>query len=536
MGTRREGFWRDLRLGIGSMATLADIIDRNAREHGDAPAAISEAGRYSHREHRDRVYQLADALIAKGLQRGDRFAVYAQNCGAYHELYGVAEATSLTLVTINWRLAPTEIAAILADCTPSMLVFEAQFVDIVASLRAALPATTQYFCMGRSLDWAESYDALLAQGAPTQPVLRPTPDDIAYLIYTSGTTGRPKGVMLSHGALAASAATIAQTSRHTERDRILVVMPFFHIGAKIESLAVQRAGGSIVVQRQFDPLAWFGAVERERCTMAHLAPVMVKTLTEHPERTRFDLSSLRRIHYGSAPVPPEELKRSIAAFGPILAQLYGMTEHLLSSCLVPEDQRPEGDARDLARLASAGKPYPGTSIRIVDDEARDVPLGAIGEVVVRSAGMMSGYWNQPELTAQTLRDGWLHTGDMGTLDDDGFLTIVDRKKDMIISGGENIYSLEVENALLAHPAVLVASVIGVPDPKWGESVKAFVILREGLHASEAVLIDHCRTLIASYKKPRSIKFVREFPRLGTGKIDKKALRAPYWVGRERGVA
>ncbi|MEO7403859.1 MAG: AMP-binding protein, partial [Burkholderiales bacterium] len=296
------------------------------------------------------------------------------------------------------------------------------------------------------------------------------------------------------------------------------------------------AGGSIVIQRQFDPSAWFAAVERERCTMAHLAPVMVKTLAEHTDLKRYDLSSLRRIHYGSAPVPPEELKRAIAAFGPILAQLYGMTEHLLSSCLAPEDQQPDGDARDIVRLASAGKAYPGTSIRIVDDAGVPLPTGAIGEVVVHSEGMMSGYWNQPVLTAETIRDGWLHSGDMGTLDADGFLTIVDRKKDMIISGGENIYSLEVENALLAHPAVGEVAVIGVPDPKWGESVKAFVVLREGMIVTELDLIEHCRTQIASYKRPRSVEMLRELPRLATRKVDKKALRAPYWAGRERGVA
>jgi acyl-CoA synthetase (AMP-forming)/AMP-acid ligase II len=516
------------------LRTLADVLDRNATLYPHALAVVGEHGRTTHAEHRARVFRVANALVTRGLKKGDRFAVLSQNRPEYHELFGVAEATGLVLVTLNWRLAPAELAPIVADCTPRVIFFEARFADVAAALARAVTAPPLLVSLDQGE--GETYAALLASGTAATPAIRPEPADLAYLIYTSGTTGRPKGVMLSHDAMVASAATIAMTASHQPTDRILVVMPFFHVGAKIESLAVQFMGGALVIERQFDPAAWMASVARERCTVAHLAPIMVKAIVEHPERAAFDLRSLRRVHYGSAPVGPDELRRAIAALGPIFAQLYGMTEHLLSSVLMPHQQRPDGDARDIARLASAGQPYHGSEVRVVDSHDRDLPAGEIGEILVRSRGMMSGYWGQPELSAETLRGGWMHTGDMGFLDDECFLTIVDRKKDMIVSGGENIYSLEVENALGTHPAVLEAAVIGVPDAKWGESVKAFVVLREGMRTDEAALIEHCRARIASYKKPRSVEIVAELPRLATRKVDKKALRAPYWAGRDRNIA
>ena len=551
MGPGGEGLRRDARLIVHvdqntpNMKTLADILDRNATLYPNATAMVGANGvRSTHAAHRQRVHRIANALIAQGFLKGDRFAVLAQNCAEYMELYGVAETTGLILVTLNWRLAATELAPILADCAPRVVFYERQFEIIVATLRKHashvrwiefndLATAPHNVVPGNASD---SFDSLVTNGADHVPLIRPRPEDIAYLIYTSGTTGRPKGVMLSHAAMIAAAQTIAMTASHQPTDTLLVAMPLFHVGAKIESLAVQFMGGALVVQAQFDPASWLATVARERCTVAHLAPIMVKTLVEHPARTQYDLSSLRRIHYGSAPASPDELQRAIAAFGPILAQLYGMTEHLLGTILLPHQQRPDGTAADIKRLASAGQPYHGTDIRIIADDGRDCALGEVGEIVVRSGAMMSGYWGQPALTAQVIREGWLHTGDMGLLDHGCYLTIVDRKKDMIISGGENIYCLEVENTLSSHPAVLEAAVIGVPDEKWGESVKAFVVLRAGTSVTESELIEHCRAQIASYKKPRSIEFALELPRLATRKVDKKVLRARYWVGRDRNIA
>ncbi len=518
------------------MQTLADLIERNARQHSNRPAVANDGRRYTHLEHAQRIWRLANALANDGLAPQERIAVLSQNRSEYLELYGAAEAGGFVLATLNWRLAPAELLAILRDCAPSVLVFEAQYADVATQLISALEAKPKLLCIGGTANGATDYEALLVRGAPHPPAHRPKPEDIAHLIYTSGTTGRAKGAMLSHRALLASAAAIACLAGERPTDRILLVMPLFHVGAKIEWLSLQYMGGSAVVLRQFEPDTVFETISRERVTLTHMAPTMVKTLVEHPSRTRHDLSSLVNVHYGSAPAPVEELRRAVAAFGPIFTQLYGMTEQLLSSMLLPYQQKLDGSERDIARLASAGQPYPDTEIRILDDAGRDLAVGEVGEVVVRSPGMMSGYFRNPELTAQTIRDGWLHTGDMGFMDDEDYLFIVDRKKDMIISGGENIYSREVEEALLAHPAVGETAVIGVPDPKWGESVKAFVVLRAGMHAKEAELVTHCRTLIASYKKPGSIEFVASLPRLAHGKVDKKALRAPFWAGVGRNVS
>jgi acyl-CoA synthetase (AMP-forming)/AMP-acid ligase II len=522
------------------MQTLADLIARNARLHGDRLAVVNEGRRYTHREHAERIWRLANALAGEGLKPGERIAVLSQNRSEYLELYGAAEAAGFILATLNWRLAPPEILKIVNDCTPAVLAFEAQYAAVVEQLLPQLTVRPRLVCIGgeggQAPQAALDYETLLARGEPMPPAHRPAPEDIAHLVYTSGTTGLPKGAMLSHRALVHSSAAIACGTGIRPTDITLVCMPLFHVGAKIEWLAVQYQGGAIFLMRQFDPDTIFKTIAKERITLAHFAPVMVKTLTEHPDRTRYDLSSLAHVHYGSAPVPVEELRRATAAFGSIFIQVYGMTEHLTSSVLLPYQQKIDGDERDLARLASAGQPYPDTEARIVDDDGNDLPAGRVGELWIRSPGLMSGYWGNPALTAQAMGDGWMRTGDMGSLDADEYLYIVDRKKDMIISGGENIYSLEVEDALLAYPSVAEVAVIGVPDPKWGESVKAFVVLRPGTDADEAVLVAHCRARIASYKKPRSIEFVTALPRLAHGKVDKKALRAPYWKDQSRQIA
>ena len=522
------------------MMTLADLIARNALLHGDRPAVICRGRRYTHAEHAARIWRLANAFASLGLKPGDRVSFLSHNRAECLEIYGAAESGGFIATPLNWRLAPAELAKVLDDCRPSALIFEEKFGAVIQVLRTdgKLRGVRLIGLDQSSGDGAE-YEELLAATSAARPAHRPAPCDTAHIIYTSGTTGNPKGVMWSHAALVGAAATIACQAGERPTDRLLVVMPLFHVGAKIEWLALQYMGGAACVLPAFDPLEVFAAIERERLTMAHFAPVMVKTLVEHERRSDFDLSSLTRVHYGSAPVAEANLRTAVAAFGPIFTQVYGMTEHLSTSMLLPYQQRLDGSAADLQRLRSAGQPYPGIELKIVDAELKPVAegdVGAIGEVAVRSDFMMSGYWNNPEATAVAVRDGWLLTGDVGRIDADGFLYIVDRKKDMVISGGENIYCREVEDALVLHPDVMDAAVIGVPDAKWGEAVKAFVIVRDGMSVSEEELIAHTRTYIASYKRPRSIEFVAALPRLPHGKPDKKALRAPYWSDRQRGIA
>ena len=318
---------------------------------------------------------------------------------------------------------------------------------------------------------------------------------------------------------------------------MLIVMPFYHIGGPTELLTYMVAGATIVLHRQFDANAILSSIAQQRVTSAHLAPTMITMMLDVQEVTPYDLSSLHTVCYASAPMSVALSIRARKVFGPIFMQIYGMTEAGLGTTLLKHQHMPEGSAKERGRLASAGQPYLGTDLRIMNDDGSECKTGEVGEVCLRSKSVMQGYWRKPDATAQALRDGLLHTGDMGYLDDDNFLFIVDRKKDMIISGGENIYSREVEEALLMHPAVAEVAVIGVPDPKWGESVLAAVVLRSGLEADQVTLDAHCKELIAGYKRPRFYQFLDAMPRVpSTNKIDKRALRAPHWQNQTRMVS
>jgi acyl-CoA synthetase (AMP-forming)/AMP-acid ligase II len=399
-----------------------------------------------------------------------------------------------------------------------------------------MPGIRQFLCVGRTPGDGENYDAALAAASDAEPSVRAAPDDIAYLIYTSGTTGRPKGVVWRHRAMIEAVRALTLEGCALEPITALIVMPLFHVGARIESLSFLLLGGTLVLHRAFDAVAALDAIAHERITAIHCAPIMIQRILDVPERAAFDTSSLQHVRYASAPMPVPLLRRALAAFGPIFGQVYGMTECLGGTTLKPHEHVVEGEERDIRRLASAGRPYLGTDLRIVRGDGSEAAPGETGEILLRTPATMAGYWNDPSATAQALRDGWFHTGDLGQVDDDGFLFVVDRMKDMIISGGENIYSWEVEEALRHHPAVAEAAVIAVPDREWGEAVKACVVVRGGMAVDEAELIAHCRARIASYKKPRSVDFVHELPRLFNGKVNKKALRAPYWAERERQVS
>jgi acyl-CoA synthetase (AMP-forming)/AMP-acid ligase II len=513
---------------------LGDIIKRNAQLSGDRPGLIFDGRRYTHRQFAQRVYRAANALLARGIRPQERVAILARNSSEVLEVFGAGEVSGFVTVNINHRLSVREIMEICADAEPSVLVFEADFAAAAEALRGK-SSIRLFLGIGTRAAGAESYEEAVAAASDAEPAVCAKPDDIAYLIYTSGTTGRPKGVMYDHRSFLEAARGHSHESGALEPVTCLIVMPLFHVGARIESLCFLVLGGTIVLHRAFDPVAVLESIEREGVTAMHLAPVMIQRILDVPDRARYDTSTLQCVHYASAPMPVPLLRRALDAFGPIFTQVYGMTECLGGSVLKAHQHKPTGNEADLRRLASAGQPYFGTSLRIVRTDGCDAASGEIGEILIRSGGMMRGYWNNSAATIETLRDGWMHTQDLGYLDQDGFLYVVDRKKDMIISGGENIYSWEVEEALRHHPAVAEAAVIAVPDPEWGEAVKACVVLRDGARASEAELIEHCRAAIASYKKPRSIDFLDALPRLFNGKVDKKALRAPYWAGNTRQV-
>jgi acyl-CoA synthetase (AMP-forming)/AMP-acid ligase II len=509
------------------LQSMRALVERNERLHGNEWHLIFGQQRRTFRQFAERARRLADGLYRLGARHQDRISVLAMNCPEYFDVYGAGEVASYIVAPVNFRLAPPEILYILTSAAPTVLVFEQQYTAVIEQLRAQLPGVQAFVCIGDSTPaWAQSFETVLAAGSPEGPPLSPTLSDVVSLMYTSGTTGRPKGVMLTHEGMLALCESWAFELGADVGDRILLSMPMFHIGARSQGAAVTLRGGTIVMHRSFDPVSILQTVEREHITQVHLAPTMVQAVLDVPDNERYDLGSLRTLNYAAAPMPLTLLTRAMRRFGPIMINGYGQTEGA-GTVLRKHYHRPQGSEKDLKRLASIGQPTLDAQVRIVDESDNPLPAGAVGEICLRSAQNMLGYWNDSAATLRTLRGGWLHTGDMGYMDEDGFVYLVDRKKDMIISGGENIYSREVEEALLAHPALADAAVIGVPDAYWGEAVKAVVVLKAGMQVAAAELIAHCRQLIASYKCPKSVELVDTLPRLPSGKLNKVQLREIY---------
>lgn len=519
---------------------LGDVFERNARCFGDHPAVVFEGRTLTHRQFERRIRSLINALAARGHPRQARIAILSRNCPEYLEVYGAAGLGGFVALGLNYRLSAAEQQGILRDAEPAIFIFEWEYLERMRELRGALPAGTLFVCFdppaGGSQEFV-AYEDLLREVGPEPLALRAEPDDTLFLIYTSGTTGIPKGVMLGNESQLEQARVQSLSHVAQPTDRMLIVMPFYHIGGPTELLTYSVVGATIVLHRTFDATAILRSIQDDRVTSAHLAPTMIAMMLDVQEHTPFDVSSLHTVCYASAPMSVALSIRARSVFGPIFMQIYGMSEAGLGTTLLKHQHVLEGDERQRKRLASAGQPYLGTELKILDDEGRECPAGVIGEVCMRSRSVMQGYWRKPEITADALKGGLLHTGDMGYLDEDNYLFIVDRKKDMVISGGENIYSREVEEALLMHPAVAEVAVIGAPDPKWGESVAAMVVFKPGQTADEATLDAHCKALIAGYKRPKIYRFLEAMPRVSsTNKIDKRALRAPYWQDQQRQVS
>jgi acyl-CoA synthetase (AMP-forming)/AMP-acid ligase II len=509
--------------------TLADMLDNNAWKYPDETAFIWSDKRVTHSQFHDRVSRLANALRRLGLKRQDRVGILSQNSLEFQEIDGACEISGFICATVNWRLAIPEMAYIINDGAPKVLVFEQSYAEIVAALRPQLAIVDHFICIGGRVEFSLNYEEFLSAGDPSGVSFRPQPDDVAFLIYTSGTTGRPKGVMLSQAGQVAAAEILGSDMRNSPADRLLIMMPLFHIGAKIIQLAQHWRAGTVVVQRGFDAKAVLEAIMKERITVTHMAPTMIQTLLDSPSVGTTDTSSLRMIVYAAAPMPLPVLKRGLKILGPVFQQQFGQTEGI-GTTLLAHQHRPDGSDRDREILTSVGQASPRVGVRVVDDQGEDVATGSVGEILLTSPGVMKGYWNNTAATLETLRDGWVHTGDVGRLDEEGFLYLVDRKKDMIISGGENIYSREVEEAIVSHSAVSEVAVIGAPDEKWGEAVMAIVLAKPGASVEAEEIVEHCRTQIASYKKPRHVIFVEEIVKLPSGKIDKVRLRKLYGQG------
>jgi long-chain acyl-CoA synthetase len=515
------------------MHNLREMINDIADRYPDKTAFIFEDRALTFKQVNQRINRLANALADLGVEKGNRVGILAYNCPQYFEVFGLAKAGRVS-VPLNYRSVGRELSYLVNNSEMNTLIFESEFADVVSSVRHELDGVRNFICLDASPEGMLSYEQLISRFPPDEPTDDLEPDEPCVLFYTSGTTGLPKGAIHTHKSLVAEIGTRHGDFRSS--DIALCVMPFFHVGGSAANLFPAFArGATIVIHGAFDETPVLEAIEKDKVTYVGLVPAMIIRLLEHPDLSQYDLSSLRTIMYVGAPMPLEALKSGIERFGPIFTQLFGQTETLNLAVLEREEHKLEGSPKEIKRLESAGRPLAEGEIRIVDEQGHDVPVGEAGEIIARSDRVMKGYWKMPEDTAETIKDGWLHTGDVGRMDEDGYIYLVDRKKDMIISGGENIYSREVEEVLYMHPAVLEAAVVGVPDEMWGESVKALVVLKEGSAASEQEIIDFCKEHLASYKKPSSVEFRDSLPKTASGKIKKGEIREPYWEGYERRI-
>jgi acyl-CoA synthetase (AMP-forming)/AMP-acid ligase II len=511
---------------VQSLATIGRMIEVNERRVPNEVAFVYGDQRPTFAEFAQRSRRLASALHKMGCRRQDRLALLAENRLETCEVYGACEIAGYITATVNYRLAPPEMLHVIADSAAQILVFEEKYASVVDALRPRLEHVRSYICIGEAPEWAQRLDDIAASGDADGPPYRADEDDIAYLIYTSGTTGRAKGCMLGQKAQLRVAQACSADLGITSVDRTLLAMPLVHVGAKVVQLAAHWQGSSAIILNKFEPGPYFEMLEREKATVGHLAPTMIQMLLEHPLAAKADVSSLRVVLYSASPMPTPVLRRAIKVFGNVFHQQYGLTEGAGTS-LHSQRHKPDGDENDQRRLASAGIPFAGVEVRIAAENGEECAPGEPGEICLRGESLMRGYWNNSAATIDTLRDGWMHTGDIGRVDEDGYLYLVDRKKDMIISGGQNIYSREVEEALFAHPAVLEAAVIGVRDEKWGETVRALIVRRAEATLTEEEVIAHCRANLAGYKKPKSVMFIDELPKLASGKVNKQELRALY---------
>jgi fatty-acyl-CoA synthase len=471
----------------------------------------------------------ATALQAAGLRRGDRIAWLGKNSVLYFTLLFGAARIGVVMAPVGWRLAAPERRFIIDDTGAKLLFAGTGFADEARALAADLPRVPRVFTADESWAWIDgTAPAAFTPSAAADAILQ---------LYPSGTTGNPKGVELCNrnlfGLRRAGIAAGLPWAAWDDDEVVMVAMPCAHIGGTGLGFMALAGGVCGCVMAEFTPEGVFDAIRDEGVTRFFAVPAALQMLVNHPRCAMTDFRRLKYIFYGAAPIPLALLRQCVQAFGCRFVQAYGMTETTGTVvALPPEDHDPDGSPR----MRAAGKPLPGVEVKVVGPDGQPLPTGEVGEIVTRSLNNMLGYWKQPEATARTLtRDGWVHTGDAGYLDADGYVYIHDRVKDMIISGGENVYPAEVENAIYGHPDVAEVAVIGVPDDTWGEAVKAVVVPRPGRQIDPAAIIAWARERIAGFKVPKSVDVLPELPRNPTGKILRRALRAPYWEGRERQV-
>jgi acyl-CoA synthetase (AMP-forming)/AMP-acid ligase II len=516
--------------------TVAEWIRRCAQRRPDTLALIEGERRFTYRQFNERVNRHANGLLAAGVKRGDRVATLTNNHVEAVEAVAAAAKGGFVHVPVNFRSVPREIAYVIDHCQATLLFVEKEYAARLADA-GDFPSLKKVIVVEPGESDSE-YERWLSCQDAGEPPVDVTGDDHFFICYTSGATGTPKGVLHQQRQSVAHAPVVTTGYEFSPGSRLLLVYPHNSI-ASINMFYVPAwlIGATVVLtdQRNFSAGRWLELVEKEHVTHSHLVPTMLFRVLEHPRLKNTDTGSIVTIGYGSAPMPTERIERLQEVFGNVLIQGYGMTEVSSVAAYLDKDDHLEGMRGNRALLNSCGRAAFGVELRVVDDEDRDVRRGEIGEIVFRGPQVMTGYWNDPEKTAEAMRGGWLHSGDMATLDERGYLTIVDRKKDLIISGGANISSREVEEVIYWHPAVREASVVSRPDEEWGEVPHAFVSLHPGKTLSPEELVVFCRERLSGYKCPRAVEIIDELPKNALGKILKTELRSRFWAGRNKRV-
>jgi acyl-CoA synthetase (AMP-forming)/AMP-acid ligase II len=497
------------------------VLEGNVEKFPDKEAVIFEGRRLTYKQLGERVDGLAQGLRQLGLRRGEIVAILLLNCSEYLEVTFAVNKLGAVWLPLNYRLAGPEVTYILNHSEAKMLISEKEFETLIQGIRKDIPGVQKLIGVGKEVPagWV-SYDGLVEDHKRVNvPHALVELDDLHRLMYTSGTTAHPKGVMITYGNLYWKNIGHILMFDIKPEDKTLVVGPLYHVGGMdLTATGTLNVGGSVVILRRFDSLPVLQAIQKERPTNAWFAPTMVNALFQEPTFDRYDVSSIRYIIDGGEKMPMPLITKIKEKFpNAWFADAYGLTETVSGDTFLAKDQM-------IAKIGSVGKPVFRLRVRIVDDEGRDVPPNTLGEIVLRGPKVFKGYWKNPQATAEVLKNGWFHTGDIGTLDGEGYLYIVDRKKDVIISGGENIASLEVERVIYELPQVLETAVVGLPHPKWQEIPKAFVVLKEREKLTAEEILAHCSKKLARFKVPKEVEFIDMLPRNPSGKILKRELR------------
>jgi long-chain acyl-CoA synthetase len=517
--------------------SIVEGLKKTVAATPDKVASITNHARYTFKQLDERINRLSGSLVGLGIKPTDRVAILALNNSRYLELYYGIPQIGAAVVPINFRIPPAEVKYIIEHSEAIAIAVDDTLAPMIDALRPHLSSVKYFISIGDAPreDYL-MYEDLLEQGSPDFDAPQVSDDDLLGLFYTSGTTAEPKGVMLTHHNMISNIKHANAVTHPKEGDVFLHTAPMFHLadGAAVFNNIAHAIAQAYLAK--FDPTDVLETIQREHISTIVLVPTMINFLLQHPKISEYDLSSLRQITYGASPIAPETLRRAMSIFGCNFAQGYGLTEAspLLTALTADDHKAALTDKKAEKRLASCGKPVPGVEVRVVKDDGADIQPGEVGEIIARGPNIMQGYWKREADTANAVRDGWLYTGDLATIDEEGYLYLVDRKKDMIVSAGENVFSTEVEAVLYMHPAVKEAAVIPVPDAQWGERVHACLSLKEGATLTLEELEAFCHPHLPSYKIPRSIEIIEgELPKGGSGKILKKNLREKYWQGKQR---